>query len=404
MDPFSGKIPKKLNLCNFNITIAPTPVYFDEITKTGVYATLTKTIQTQLNLKINIINVHDYIERLTKYDSYDLFIYDMVTYNIDAGFNGALYSRRIPNYECEYTRTVSRDYVYLISPPRRIIEPNMIFVFPYNVYPPLGAVFILSVVIWKILLKIKLKDAIFSMYRLFIMMETEMRNVASLKSTVFLAFLLWFVYHMCTFHQTKLSSALTSPQLTPKIKNLNQFLKSNFILKCDPYVIYALKPRGEEIFREVEKRSLVITNMMIELEQFLKDPTYGFAAITIYLRLVKNLKYAEVMIDDPLAITAANLVLKKNHPLYTRIDRLIQNILEAGLMDKWINDFSAENTKLEYKFYQSINRKLSLANLQSCFFFLIAGLALSFCVFIGELFARYASLENIFEKVFLFYI
>ncbi|KAI2474304.1 Ionotropic receptor 176 [Diabrotica virgifera virgifera] len=396
MDPFIGKIPKKLNFCTFNITIGPTLVYFDETTKTGVYATLAKTIQKQLNLNLNLINVHDYIERLTKDDSYDLFIYDMVTYNIDAGFNGALYSRRIPDYECEYTRAVSRDYVYLISPPRQIIEPNMVIVFPYNLYFPLLAVFIISVVIWKILVKIKLKDAIFSMYRLYITMGIEMTNVISLKSvSVFLAFLFFFVYHICTFHQTKLSSVLASPQLTPKVKNLNQFLKSNYIFKCEPYVIYALMPRGEEIFREVEKRHVIITNMMNELGEFLEDPTYyGFAAITIYLRLVKNLKYAELMLDDPLASTASHIVLTKNHPLYSRIDRLIQNILEAGLMDKWIADFSMENTNVEYKFYQSVNRKLSIANLQSCFFFLITGLTVSFCVFMGELlFTWYISLK-----------
>ncbi|KAI2474347.1 Ionotropic receptor 178, partial [Diabrotica virgifera virgifera] len=299
MDPFIGKIPNKLDFCNFSITIGDAPSQFNRTTKTGCYATLAKTIQAQLNLNMNFINVHDYIDYLIKHDSYDLFIYDMETYNIDAGIHGDLYSRHIPNYQCEYSRTMNRGYLYLISPPRRIVEPNMVVVFSYDLYFPLGAVFIISVVIWKILVKIKLKDAIFSMYRLFITMGTEMSNVATLKSMIFLAFLLFFVYHISTFHQTKLSSVLTSPQLTPKIKNLNQFLKSKYLLKCREFVISILKLRGEDIVRQVLKRRLDISNSMKDLEEFLRNPEYGFVTMSFFLRLVKNIQYAEVMIDDP---------------------------------------------------------------------------------------------------------
>ncbi|CAG9839587.1 unnamed protein product [Diabrotica balteata] len=308
-DPYTEKIPNKLDSCQFNITMGPYKLYFNKTTRRGYLAELSKAIGKKLNLDINIVNVHNYIKSTIVHGTYDLFIYDMETYNIEAGFVGVFHFQQVPNYQAEYSRPSFINYIYILCPPREPIEPNMIMLFSYTMYLPVFAVFLITTFFWKISCKLQFQETIFLVYKLFITLIIDLRKVSNVKTTIYLSLVLWFSYYISTFYQTKLSAILTSPLLTPKIKNLDQFLKSNYRLMGDHALPEFVKPRGEKIVKKIRQKVLDLNNIADDLAKFLKEPTYGIAPSSHILRMIKNVKDIEVMYDDPVCILLIILLI-----------------------------------------------------------------------------------------------
>ncbi|KAI2473909.1 Ionotropic receptor 175 [Diabrotica virgifera virgifera] len=388
-DPYTGKVPNKLESCQFNIIIAPYKLLFNETTRSGFLAEVSNAIGKKLNLDMNIVNVPDYIEGLTVYGTYDLFVYDMETYNIDAGFLGLLHYQHVPNYQSEYSRSSIVNYLYLICPAREPIEPNMIMLFSYTLYLPIGAVLLMTILLWQIPCKLQLEETIFLVYKLFITLSMDLRKVSNAKTTIYLSLFLWFSYHISTFYQTKLSAILTSPSLTPKMKTLDQFLKSKYPLVGDHALPTFLTHRDEDTVKKIRQKLIGFVDIVDDVAKFLKGPKYGFAPSSHILRMIKNVEDLEVLYDDPLTALSIHLLFKKNHPLFHKVDRLIQSFQEAGLMEKWFLEVSFDNEKFEYVIDRSLVHKLSLKTMQSCFLFLCCGLSSSFIAFVVELVLKY---------------
>lgn len=68
-----------------------------------------------------------------------------------------------------------------------------------------------------------------------------------------------------------------------------------------------------------------------------------------------------------------------------RINTLIRRIQEAGLIGKWMNDIRYFKPKIQL---EPLVSKISLYDLQTAFYILIAGMLTGILAFIVELFRR----------------
>ncbi|KAI2474290.1 Ionotropic receptor 174, partial [Diabrotica virgifera virgifera] len=299
INPFIKKIPYKLDNCKFSIANCPYVLFYDNKTNTGVTTSLIDTLGEKINLNISVLKYPDYLQHFVKYGNFDLLVYNLETFDLDAAVYGSYYGTRLTSYQCEYSVAAFINFFVIILPPRSRIEPNMVLVFAGNLYIPIVVTFIVLIIVWKITTKNSVEETIFTIYKLLVIVQLQFRQLKDIKSSLLLIFILYYCFHINCFHQTKLSSVLTSPVLSPKIKNVEQFLKTDYMLLSEHGIEEMVRPRGRETFNKIKEKRIETENAVGELERFFKEPKYGIAILGSHLNLVKNLQDIEVMYDDP---------------------------------------------------------------------------------------------------------
>lgn len=81
-----------------------------------------------------------------------------------------------------------------------------------------------------------------------------------------------------------------------------------------------------------------------------------------------------------------SLGLQKNSPLKPAVDRFLRRVIEAGLVEKWLNDVMLDTTILEAPLkIEEIKALMDLKKLYGAFVVLVSGYILSVLVLLLEI-------------------
>ncbi|KAI2474207.1 Ionotropic receptor 171, partial [Diabrotica virgifera virgifera] len=300
-DPLIGKIPRKLHNCNLNIIspISEFKIYYDDNGKKGFIPSYLNTVGKKLGLKVNFKSINNYFKHQSKYGNHELLMYDLETFNIEGAIYGAHFDMLLPGYQCEYSTTMYKTIMYLICPPRRQMVPNLLVLFSLKIYFIYMLSILLIAVVWKLFCRLQFGVALMDTYRLFVALQTGVKRILNPKTSLFLMLVIWYSTHMNLFYQTELSSKLTSPTLTPKIKTIEDFLNSDLKVCSNPAMDVMMLPRGLDTYNRFTSKTINSVNFLEAFNLFLEKPEHAYILLSNLLYQLKNIKDFEVMYDDP---------------------------------------------------------------------------------------------------------
>ncbi|PNF40412.1 hypothetical protein B7P43_G01569 [Cryptotermes secundus] len=210
-------------------------------------------------------------------------------------------------------------------------------------------------------------------------------------------FLTWAVYCLAvnTVYQTFLTSYLVDSGLQSQISSEEELLHSGIeygvhksILAHLPHLTSKRYPRRIDCttFEECQNRTA-----------FKGDLAFVFSALNMAYVAAKrytdgNGKPLICLFDEIIANQIISMPVPKGLPMLDEFNRIIQHTIEAGLLEQWLKNikYTATLTSArDFRLSTGEYNKLTLEHLQSPFYFLFLGYALSAITFIGELIFRW---------------
>ncbi|CAG9818097.1 unnamed protein product [Phaedon cochleariae] len=301
-DPFANKIPKKVNNCEFNVTMAIAEMYTDEKTNEGFINAYIDTICEKLNMSSKFLP-RNYVKYIEESGNLNLIPEEMENDNIQAAQVVLLFDKRLPCNFCQYTWSILDTNLYFAVPFRKKLPTKILEILPNNVKISYIFIAILFVITWKFINKVTWQRSIFDITQLLVTVQTTRRCMRR-SANCLLILIFWYGLIMNTVYSTGLGSILTRPELSPKIQTLEQLLVSDyriasnimsmqFIEESDPDKALKIKKKVIEGSKEIPYPETI--------RRFMKNPDHSIGIITNTFWQIRNLKDIEIILDDPVS-------------------------------------------------------------------------------------------------------
>lgn len=117
---------------------------------------------------------------------------------------------------------------------------------------------------------------------------------------------------------------------------------------------------------------------------------------------VKNERNLHIMIDCVINMPIS-IGLQKNSPLKPRADKFLRQVIEAGLIEKWLTDVMAPTLNAEIQQDDKTKALMSLKKLYGALVTLVIGYGISILILIGELihWHFYVKKKPYFDKYYI---
>lgn len=220
--------------------------------------------------------------------------------------------------------------------------------------------------------------------------------VENWRQRILIAFWVVSVLFMAFLYQGNLSGAIIIPKDQPNIKNIEELANSDLKIVSFPRYNGQIKqffsdPEYNDVYEPLFKRLInsSISEFLELVQRF--DPSYGFANknhVNRYLRRVYTLESRIFFHQIPQCPVPFLGVygIRLGTPYGSRIDFIIRQAQECGLMEKWerINNIDEQKTQASLNSGDG-NVPFSLVHLQTAFLIYFAGCVIAFAVFCMEI-------------------
>lgn len=206
----------------------------------------------------------------------------------------------------------------------------------------------------------------------------------ALPAKILVFFYLISSMNICYLYQGQLIGVLTTPEYEKGINNVEDMIKSD--LSIVPHLtVYRglLTSQDPKVQQIVKKSTPSVLGGLQRLELLVRHQNISTTVMESYL--ISNKQYAKrikVMGNKYLLPFTMNYPFKKYHPLYERINKLIEEAKAAGLNKKWLLD--VENGQFTEE--ENINEPLNLTHLNGTFVLFLMGNLFGLIIFGFEIF------------------
>jgi ionotropic kainate glutamate receptor 3/ionotropic kainate glutamate receptor 5 len=210
------------------------------------------------------------------------------------------------------------------------------------------------------------------------------------------AFLMWVLYcwALNTVYQTFLTSFLVDSGLQTQISSEEEILRSGIMYGVHRTIVAHLPHLASKTYsRRVD---CITFKECQDRTAFKGDFAFLFSALNMEYVIAErytdgNGKPLICILDEVVTSQIISLPVTKGLPMLDEFNGIIQHVIEAGLLEQWLRDIKYTATLMSARDFGPVSReytKLTLDNLQSPFYFLFFGHALSVITFLIELIFR----------------
>ncbi|PSN44606.1 Ionotropic receptor 884 [Blattella germanica] len=304
--------------------------------------------------------------------------------------------------ELEYTYPHNKEALCIVVPKANIIPRSHGIFLPFD--PCLWALCSMATVItaifWYTIKRIMFGNASFLNV---IFHAVALCISVPIRSHIFqkhgrLLFFLWVYSSMIisTMYQSSLISSLVVPKFFKDVDTLQELDEKNLKLAMFPGLRNsALTSSTNRVRISLSQKTMVTTQTLTScLDNLIKNNdiccVYDEFSADFVVRQKKYIRNGVRLLhvmDECLAWYPEAYRVRKDWPLLSRLNTLIQRIMESGLHTKWTNDIKCNAVRQEKLSLLSFNNNvvLNLSHLQSAFYILTAGLCVSTLVFLREI-------------------
>ncbi|XP_050728411.1 glutamate receptor ionotropic, delta-2-like isoform X2 [Eriocheir sinensis] len=150
-----------------------------------------------------------------------------------------------------------------------------------------------------------------------------------------------------------LTAFLTVPAYSPTLETLDDLIRSDFKWGINDFgaADYQLfKTSDVPLYQEIFKGLTFCSGLVPCIQKALDEP-FAFISFSTYLRDAVAMHFIDrngdtqvYMAQDRFFPADTGFALQKGSPLKRLFDRVLRRLLEAGLVDKWLNDLIQEHT------------------------------------------------------------
>ena len=303
LNMFAHKIPPTFNGCNVSITwnnfsyAIRTP---QDRLNPGFAIRSLETIAELLKIRINYLSENtNYFHENSKVGSYETLTEDMTTRKIDLGFVIIGLTHRLSN-KVQLLKPFFKSKYYFVFPPRKKIHASqkMFAIFSATTWSVIFVSFVAMTFVWKYLNRVSLPSSFFFVFQM------SFQSVCQPKEMVFrLVFLLFVLYvtYLSWFYLGKMSSILTRPSYEPKIKKIDDIIRSDKRLIFKTMFERYLATFGNQTFENLIKRRIEDSNEMHYyeiIENFVRRKDHGIIMAGTDLAWIKNWESLEIVYRD----------------------------------------------------------------------------------------------------------
>lgn len=213
----------------------------------------------------------------------------------------------------------------------------------------------------------------------------------------------WFSVAMTTVYQTFFVGLLVNPGFEKSITTLNELIESKIEYGFTSYLTKA--QFSEPIYDTIKKNRKVCGSMFKCLERIIRQNDFATVSNTFHAEYFKarllfhNIHIPLCTLQDDIVRYSVSTYMAKGNPLLKVFNKMIRYLFEAGLFQKWRNDFmtdvrlggqpiESDDSDLEGINDNYLNNdysSYSLSHLQVVFYMLLCGYGFSILTFLGEL-------------------
>ncbi|PNF21729.1 hypothetical protein B7P43_G10366, partial [Cryptotermes secundus] len=213
----------------------------------------------------------------------------------------------------------------------------------------------------------------------------------------------WFSVAMTTVYQTFFVAFLVNPGFERSITTLNELIESKIEYGFTDDLMRTHFP--EPIYDIIKKNHKICSSMFKCLERIIRHNDFATVSNTFHAEYFKtrlsfhNIHIPLCTLQDDIIRYSISTYMAKGNPLLNIFNKMIRYLFEAGLFQKWRNDFMAhirlggqpiesDDANLEGISENYLNNEYSsysLSHLQVVFYLLLFGNAFSVLAFLGEL-------------------
>ncbi|XP_031635938.1 uncharacterized protein LOC116348886 [Contarinia nasturtii] len=215
------------------------------------------------------------------------------------------------------------------------------------------------------------------------------------RQRILFIFWIWFMFILSSMYQAKMSGSLIAPKELANIQNIEELTKSNLkILSLTRYnkqiIEFFDDPKYKGVYKPLFKRLENGTNPILKEKIQTFDSSYAFANkyhINVHWR--RNFtKNSEVYFHQVKQCAIPYLAvhgIKYGTPLKGRINFIIRQAQEGGIIEKWERINTVGEQKNQAKLGgDDANVAFSISNLQTVFYMYFIGIAIAIFAFICE--------------------
>lgn len=383
--------------CDFVIGyITPTPLHFTSMDpKTpGLIVILSEFFKRKLNARISFrhFDFHGEFIRLGRIDNLENTLNSKNVDIIPLLIQESLFYRKL---SCTRGYLYDTGYWIVAQPPKKSNFKLIVNTFPYSVWI---LIFLSSIIIF-ILYYSLLKDLWNCFYDIYIILlgGSVKLNLSSSSAKILILYLL-LTLELRTFYVAELGSILTKPGYEEGVNSFNKLLSSNM----SPF-LYNITIQNR-IYQEMEKLENLLSRAQVldyatdasdKVQLVISNPNFAMPVYNFYLHLYPNLTALRHIVKFEGSYLNLQLVAtfftRKGHPLYKKINKIIDGSWEGGLHQVWWSNVN----RFVFDREEESHIVLMLEHVSGAFYLLFGGYALSIVAFFFEILIRWC--KNIFN-------
>lgn len=216
-----------------------------------------------------------------------------------------------------------------------------------------------------------------------------------------IVFLLWIVYSLAvnTVYQTFLTSYMVDPGQQLQISNVDELLHS----RLDYGMVDTLETLLPDLRDKRYERRQICDDIEVCMRRAALNGDYAFLNSKIITNYMAAVRYVDsngdpllCQLDEIFSRQYVVMSVQKGSPMLGRYNDVIQRVIEGGILDQWWKELKFQATlSAAGNFTPPMGDyvHLSMEHLQSAFYVLLLGYALSSVVFVIEMFSNERSLK-----------
>jgi hypothetical protein len=210
-------------------------------------------------------------------------------------------------------------------------------------------------------------------------------------------FLMWVIYCWAvnTVYQTFLTSFLVDSGLESQISSEEELLQSGIMYGVHKSILAHMPHLASKRYRR--RIDCITLEECQDRTAFKGDFAFLFSALNMeYVTAERytdgNGKPLICIFDEVVTSQIISIPVSKGLPMFDEFNDIIQHVIEAGLLEQWMKNIKYTATLTSARDFSPASReytRLTLEHLQSPFYFLFFGQALSVITFTAELIFRW---------------
>ncbi|XP_066904319.1 glutamate receptor ionotropic, NMDA 1-like [Halyomorpha halys] len=165
-------------------------------------------------------------------------------------------------------------------------------------------------------------------------------------------FSLWL---FCTIHLTlaytaSLTGLITGGKMEAKVTNINDIIERNLTMATFMYMVRQLSDMDEPKIKKAVSKYVLVNNYDETFATMIKYRNLSILDNNVYIdHLIVKKKLSIYRTPVTLVRVPSGIMMRRNHFLLERIDRIVQRLISAGITDKMIKDFTVPLWKTQDK-------------------------------------------------------